>query len=168
MYRNLTVAAVAAIAFCSFGAASAADSDYYKTEVQKAEAQYDSAIKQCDSLAGNDKDVCVKRAKADLEIAKADIRAYEKNTSAEHMKAYRERIKQEYGVAKEKCDVFAGNAKDVCLKQAEATKMRREGNLTALESQLKGEYAVSKEKCESLSGDAKSACKDEAKRTYKP
>ncbi|HWT54888.1 MAG TPA: hypothetical protein VN066_08765 [Rhodocyclaceae bacterium] len=148
--------------------AHAEDSPYYKSEIAKASAQYEADKKRCDTLKGNDRDVCLERASANLKIAEADLKAYEKNTSAAAIKAEDERISQDYKVEKEKCDVYKGNAKDICVAQANATKMRREGNLKALESKLEGEYKLAVEKCETFSGDKRSACKDEAKRKYKP
>jgi hypothetical protein len=148
--------------------AFADDSPYYKSEMSKAKAQYESDKQRCDTLKGNDRDVCKDRASANLKIAEADLKAYEKNTSAAAIKAEDERISQEYKVDKEKCDAYKGNAKDICVAQAEATKKRREGNLKALEEKLDGEYKLAVEKCENYSGDKRSSCKDEAKRKYKP
>ena len=163
MLASCTVSA----AFVS-NVAFAEDSPYYKSEISKATAQYESDKKRCDTLKGNDRDVCMDRASANLKIAEADLKAYEKNTSKASLKAEDERISQEYKVDKEKCDAYKGNAKDICVAQAEATKKRREGNLKALESKLEGEYKLAVEKCENYSGDKRSACKDEAKRAYKP
>lgn len=148
--------------------ASADDSSYYSDQKAKANAQYEDDKKRCDTLSGNDRDVCMERASANLKIVEADLKAYEKNTSAASLKAQDERISQEYKVDKEKCDAFKGNAKDVCVAQADATKKRREGNLKALKAKLEGDYKVAVEKCDAYSGDKKSACKDEAKRAYKP
>lgn len=148
--------------------AMADDSPYYKSEIAKASAQYESDKQRCGTLKGNDRDVCLTRASANLKIAEADLKAYEKNTSAAAIKAEREHIGQDYKVDKEKCDIYKGNAKDICAAQADATKLRREGNLKALESKLEGDYKVAVEKCETYSSDKRSACKDEAKRAYKP
>ena len=65
------------------------------------DATYDSATERCDALSGNDKDVCMQRAKANKAEAKA-------------------RIESEYKVAKEKCDSLSGSAKDRCVDQAKA------------------------------------------------
>ena len=146
----------------------AEESAYYKNEIAKASAQYDVDKKRCDSLKGNDRDVCLERASANLKINEADLKAYEKNTTAASLKSEHEKVKQLYKVDKEKCDDYKGNAKDICVAQADAVKQRREGNLKALESRLDGEYKLAVEKCESYASDKRSACKDEAKRMYKP
>lgn len=146
----------------------AQESDYYKSEISKAAKRYEIEKKHCNTLAGNEQDVCLQRATANLKITEADLKAYEKNTTAAGIKAEKTRIDELYKVDKEKCDDFKGNAKDNCKAQAEATRDRREGNLKALESRLEGDYKVALEKCDSLASDKRSACKDEAKRAYKP
>lgn len=150
------------------GAAHAQNSAYYDSEIAKATTQYEADKKRCGMLKGNDRDVCMERAAANLQIAEADLKAYEKNTTAAGIKAEKERIKQLHKVDDEKCDAYKDNAKDVCEAQADAVKMRREGNLAALETRLEGQYKLAVEKCESFSGDKRSACKDEAKRNYRP
>jgi chromosome segregation ATPase len=47
----------------------------YEVEVVRAEAEYEVAKERCDDLAGNQKDVCQKEAKATEKKAKADARA---------------------------------------------------------------------------------------------
>lgn len=170
MKKTLTailVSSTLGLAFVS-GASHAQDSTYYKSEMNKATTQYEADKKRCDTLKGNDRDVCMERASANLQIAEADLKAYEKNTTAAHIKAEKERIKQLHKVDDEKCDAYKGNAKDICEAQADAVMKRREGNLKALESRLEGEYKLAIEKCETFAGDKRSACKDEAKRAYKP
>lgn len=47
----------------------------YEAQVVRAEAEYDIAKEKCDDLAGNQKDVCEKEAKAIEAKAKADAKA---------------------------------------------------------------------------------------------
>lgn len=111
----------------------------YKAHVAKADADYAVAIEKCDDKGGNDKDVCVKEAKADKVHAMADakaqmstskvnavandkstdaqVKAMEKTTDA-RKDATLEKRAADYAVAKEKCDVLAGNAKDLCMSEA--------------------------------------------------
>jgi hypothetical protein len=77
------------------------------------------AKEKCDDLAGNAKDVCVKEAKAVRVSAKADAKASEKSADA-RSEAAADKIEAQYKVEKEKCDKFAGNAKDNCVAQAKA------------------------------------------------
>jgi hypothetical protein len=113
----------------------------YQVRIATAEAVYSVANEKCDDLAGNAKDVCVKQAQAVEAIAKADAKAQMKTSAARataNEKTIEARIEAigktddaekdfaaskvdaEFKVAKEKCDDMAGNAKDVCVKDAKA------------------------------------------------
>jgi len=113
--------------------------NHYKASVAKAEAVYAVANERCDDKAGNAKDVCVKEAKAAEIGAKADAKAqmkaldanataYEKSAVANDkatekaVDAFKEanadKLAAQYQVAKEKCDAYAGNTKEVCVKEA--------------------------------------------------
>lgn len=154
---------------CLSGLARAAgESEYYKSEMAKAAEQYKLDQQRCNALQGHDRDVCMQRASAYLLIAKADIRAYDQNTTAAGVRAEKERIKQLYKVDAAKCDGLSGNAEDICDAQADAVRLRREGNLKALTARLEGAYRVAVEKCDELEDSLRSDCKDQAKRNYKP
>ena len=84
-----------------------------------ADADYDVAKEKCDDRKGNDKDVCVKEAKAAQIKARADAKAMEKSTSA-HNDATEDKRDANYKVAMEKCDGLSGDAKDGCQKSAKA------------------------------------------------
>lgn len=110
-----------------------------KLRVARAEAEYAVAIQRCDDLSGNAKDVCVKEAKSAKASAKADSKAQTKiheagKEAADTSATARSTAKQEssdarkdavddkrdadYAVAKEKCDVYSGPAKDICIDKA--------------------------------------------------
>ncbi len=84
-----------------------------------AEADYKVAKERCDDKTGNDKDVCVKVAKAAMVKAKADAKATKKGTEA-RMDASKDKREADYKVAAEKCDAMSGDAKDGCVRQAKA------------------------------------------------
>ncbi len=96
--------------------------------VARAQATYDVAIEKCDDLAGNGKDVCVKQAKADLVKGKANAKVdrvvadTRKVAAAKQADASKEanadKRDADYKVAIEKCDAFAGPAKDACVSNA--------------------------------------------------
>jgi hypothetical protein len=98
--------------------------------VTRAEATYNVAKEKCDELAGNTKDVCVKEADAALVKAKADAnvdrvaadtRQEAATKEAEARKeANADKRDVEYKVAIEKCDAFAGPAKNSCVSAAKA------------------------------------------------
>jgi hypothetical protein len=86
---------------------------------QAAEADYKVARKQCDDRTGNDKDVCIKVAKAALVRAKADAKVTRVSSDA-RIDASKEKREAEYSVAAQKCDAMTGDAKSACVKDAKA------------------------------------------------
>lgn len=83
----------------------------------KIDAQYEIAKEKCDDLKGNDKDVCVKDAKAVEQRAKADLKAGSVGATAsvDDRKDAREDAKDaQYAAAKERCDALSGDTKDKC------------------------------------------------------
>ena len=96
--------------------------------VAKADADYDVAKEKCDDLSGNQKDVCVKQAKAahtqakaNAKVAKVDQKtaANTADKRADVRKEARDDTRDaQYKVAVEKCDAMSGAAKDQCVKDA--------------------------------------------------
>ena len=104
-----------------------AEADYKQTPKARADAltatadaDHDVAKRRCDAKTGNEKDVCVKEAKAALVGANADAKAAQK-TSMARADAADDKREADYQVAMEKCDAFAGAAKDNCRKSAKTT-----------------------------------------------
>ena len=91
----------------------------------KADAQYAVAKEKCDDLSGNQKDVCVKDAKAVEQRAKADIKSGAVGSSAtvstdDKKDARQDATEATYEAAKERCDSISGDAKDRCIADAKA------------------------------------------------
>jgi hypothetical protein len=86
---------------------------------ESAEADYKVAKERCDDKTGNDKDVCVKVAKAALVKTQADAKASLKTVDA-RTDASKDKLKADYKVAAEKCDAMTGDAKSACIAQAKA------------------------------------------------
>src|SRR5215467_572194 len=84
-----------------------------------AEADYDVAKAKCEGKTGNDKDVCIKEAKAIETKAKADAKANEKVAAAKE-DAREDKMNADYKVALEKCDSQTRPAKDACVSEAKA------------------------------------------------
>lgn len=80
-------------------------------------AQYDADMKHCETMKGNEHDVCKKEAKARRDSTKADAKADKKTAEAKH-DAVKEKRDGAYKVAKEKCDAMSGDAKDQCVAEA--------------------------------------------------
>ena len=126
--RNTLMAAFAVCGMIFGGAAMADDTSKsvkkeskseYKAAVDSAEADYKVAKERCDTLQGNEKDVCVKEAKAVEKKAKADAKAQHKTVTAQ-ANAGEDKREVAYKAAKEKCDSLSGNAKDSCVADAKA------------------------------------------------
>lgn len=119
----------------------------YQLLLAKADADFAVASARCNDLSGNPKTVCVTEAERDHAVAEADAalavqiadaRATARRASADanaqaddemgaaRAAAAHAKHDAEYAVAKEKCQVFAGDAKADCLDEAEAYFAERE------------------------------------------
>ena len=87
--------------------------------IDAAEADYKVAKAKCGAMKGNEKDVCIKEAKATETKAKADAKASQKVATA-RQDAAEDKMEADYKVAKEKCDALSGAAKDQCVNNAKA------------------------------------------------
>ena len=104
------------------------DKARYDARMTKAKADYEVAKEKCDDLSGNQKDVCVKEAKASLAKAKAGAKVAKVDSTTVHdtankraevrNDARKDTRDAEYKVAVEKCDAMSGAAKDQCVKDA--------------------------------------------------
>jgi len=92
---------------------------YTQARMRIAAANYDRDKTRCAALTGNDKDVCVEQAKAALIAAQADAKADRKAIEA-RAEARDDKLTAAYRVAMEKCDAFAGAAKDQCVNAAKS------------------------------------------------
>lgn len=104
----------------AIGASAFAADPAYSAAKDQADANYEAAKARCDTLSGNDKDVCIKEAKAGKTATKADAATVHKTTEAKK-DARDEKLEAQYKVAKEKCDVLKGSEKDACQERAKAT-----------------------------------------------
>jgi hypothetical protein len=93
--------------------------DRAKLAEARADANYEVAKEVCDDQSGNAKDVCVAKAKAEHDSAKANAKMNKEVAEARNDAAETEN-KAEYKVASERCDAMSGNAKDSCMAAARA------------------------------------------------
>ncbi|HZP85728.1 MAG TPA: cell envelope biogenesis protein TolA [Burkholderiales bacterium] len=89
----------------------------YKAAMEHADANYKAAKEHCKTLSGNDRDVCMKQAKADYKSAKAEAKAKRTEGVAEANKT-EDKMEARYEVEKEKCDALSGDAKSSCIEAA--------------------------------------------------
>ena len=171
--------ALVAAALCVSGGAFAATMTHaeYSAKKDQISADYKSDKAACDKLSGNEKDVCVERAKGKESIAKAELEYSYTGKESDGAKIAERKADANYAVAKEQCDDRKGNDKDVCVKEAKAThekaladaklnKKVGEARQDAAQDKRDADYKVAVEKCDSMSGDAKSACVKAAKQRY--
>ena len=169
---------VAAILALSAGQAMAAmtKADYKagKTDIS---ATYKADKAACASMTANAKDVCIEEAKAKEKVAKAEHEYAYSNKPADMTKVATAKAQSAYAVAKEKCDDQAGNAKDVCVKEAKAIEVKAladakmvkkvgEAKTDAKQDKRDADYKVAAEKCDSMAGDAKASCMANAKAKF--
>ena len=93
--------------------------DQTKVLMAKAESNYAVAKEKCDDKAGNDKDVCVKEAKA-IEVKALTDAKMGKQISEVKKDGAEDKRDANYKVAAEKCDALAGDAKASCMAAAKA------------------------------------------------
>jgi hypothetical protein len=149
----------------------------YVTGKTRIAAGYKLDHSACGSLAGNAKDICAEQATGKQKVAMAEL-AYGHSASAgNHNKVLVAKADAAFSVAKERCDDVAGNVKDVCVKQAEAThtsalagakmgKQISEARSDAADDKRDAKYKVEHEKCDATAGEARSQCVGAAKAKF--
>jgi len=169
-------------------AAAPISKDAYDTMVRNADTQYKSDKDACASRSGNARDICLAEASGKEKVAKADAEAAYKNTPNAREDARVARAEAAHATAKEKCDSLSGNAKDVCVKEADAALAKAKADAKvdrvaadtrddaamkqadasqkAAEDKRDADYKVAVEKCDAQSGAAKNTCISEAKLRY--
>ena len=93
--------------------------DQTKLMKVKAKSAYAVAKEKCDDKAGNEKDICVKEAKAVEVKALADAKMGKQIGEAK-VDAAETKTDANYKVAAEKCDALTGDAKSSCMAAAKA------------------------------------------------
>lgn len=92
--------------------------DSLKQAYKEAEEQYKQDRDNCNKMEGNEKDVCVAKARADRVRARAQAEVEIKGTSSSRRKALMDTTEAEYKVDRAKCDEMKGDAKKACVKKA--------------------------------------------------
>lgn len=153
---------------------SKADYEAAKTRIS---ADYKTDKAACGSQTANAKDICIEEAKAKEKVALAELEYGYTGKAGDQNKVLVARAESAYAVAKERCDDKAGNAKDVCIKEAKAIEVKAladakmgkeigEARKDAATDKLDADYRVAIEKCDALAGDAKSNCVAAAKTKF--
>lgn len=130
---KLNAIAVAIAMTVSSGAmAQMLSKDQYQAGKDGIAAEFKAAKIDCDSYAGNAKDICRAQASGKEKVAMAELEAQNKPSVNNSYNVRVARADADYAVAKEKCDDRAGNIKDVCMKQAKAAEVSAKSDATVL------------------------------------
>jgi membrane-associated HD superfamily phosphohydrolase len=100
-----------------------------KAEEDRVEADYKAAKNACDSMKGNDKEVCEVDAKGKMKVAKAELEAKYEPSVSHDRKVEEAKAEHKYEVAKEKCDAMKGKEESACEKQAKAEHDRAKADI---------------------------------------
>jgi hypothetical protein len=114
------IALAVGLAFSAGAMAQGMSKSDYQAGKDRIAAEHKSAKANCASLSGNTNDICVAEAKGRERIATADFEASYKPSAKTRYEARVAKAQAQHAVAKERCDDMAGNAKDVCVKEAKA------------------------------------------------
>jgi len=186
---NIAVIAFAiTTAFSTAASAESMSKKEYDATKDKLGMEYDASKAKCATLTGNPKDICMAEAKGALSTGKADLFAIYQPTSKTRQEASVVKAEAARAVAKQRCDAVTGNARDVCLKQADAAETAAKGesevlrktydaNATADQKaadarqeaaldKLEARYEIAKERCDAFAGNRKAECLAEAKSTF--
>ena len=151
--------------------------DDYKAGKTRISADYRSDKMACGALAGNAKDVCIEQAKAKEKIARAELEFSYTARASDQNKVLVVKAKTAYAVAKEQCDDQAGNARDLCVKEAKAVEVKAltdarmgediaEVRQDGAQDKRDADYKVALEKCDAMAGLAKTTCVTDAKAQF--
>ena len=116
------VAAAISLALGAVAPASAMSKSEYGFVMKKIEFRYKIAIKQCDRLLANAKDICMAEAKGKANVAIAELAAKKHPGRGARYDVHIARSEAVYAVAREKCDDLAGRANAACVKETEAAR----------------------------------------------
>lgn len=174
---------------CVLGLSAAAYAELSKPE-RKAEedrisAEYKSALNDCARKSGNAKDSCMAGARGAEKVARAELEARDRDTPKAGAAVRIARAEAGYAVARETCEDFAGNARDVCVQDAQAVLTRAKADAKADrkteeahkaanekvaaarrdadEIKRQADYNAARERCDALSDSAKDRCLADAR-----
>ena len=174
LQASLIIAAMMVSATAQSATMSKADHNAGKSRIS---AQYKADKAACADFKNNSKDVCQVEAKGKQNVALAELQYGYSGKPADQMTLLKERAQADYALAQERCDDLAGNAKDVCVKEAKAVETKAlvnakaakdvlDINTDAAQEKRNADYAVAVEKCNAVAGDVKSNCIAAAKARF--
>jgi hypothetical protein len=182
----------ALLALCGCSLAFAApqgeiSKDEYKTQRARIQDRYATNKDRCSRLDGHARDLCKVQARAEYDIARAELRTRYEPSPAHQEKAELAKGEASYRIAHEKCGDLDGSARKVCEQDARAgwTAARAEARANrtagekgpnteqtlharekARETATQARYDAQRARCRTLSGDSKDTCIADAKKQF--
>lgn len=174
--KTLIATLLATAAGAAFAAPTFAlnhDPASYRAVTQKAMAEYKAATAKCDSMSGNDKDVCMAEARLTRTRTEANALSQYNNTPRGREKARTNLADAEYDLAKARCGARSGADKDDCMNNAKsvhtAAVADAKAGSTATGASAAGATAsggdsreqarsAAADKCAQMGGDGKTGC----------
>ncbi len=174
--KTLLAAALGAAISLPAAAASMSKSEYQEAK-RAAEAQYEVERSRCKDYSHDDREVCVKQAKAVREAAEANANASYKGTVEARAEGKEDVAKAEYRAQMERCEALRGNEHELCEARAKADRKKAEADakseakvdITEYRTEKakdKADYKVARAECDKFAGNVKDRCVAEAKQRY--
>ena len=160
----------------------------YDMQKKQVSADYKVNREKCGSLKDNAKDICTAQAKGAQKVSEAELESQYKPSVKHTRDVAMAKADTAYNIAKERCDDLAGNAKDVCVKDAKAAQVKareeakivqastdsnanKRANVNEVRKDANSEmreanYKAAMERCDSLAGNAKDTCQADAKAKF--
>ena len=149
----------------------------YQASKTRITTDYKADKAACKTQSGNARDICTEEAKGKEHVARTELAFGYTAKPADQDKLRIAKADAAYAIAKERCDDQTGNAKDVCVKEAKAAKVKaladekmgaqiRDARTEAADDKRTADYKVALEKCDASTGDAKTACVTAAKAQF--
>lgn len=113
-------AALALAGLCAATSALAMSGEEIRAETERIASQYRAAMAHCQTLQGNDRDICSEDAKGSQRVAQAERDAKLQGDADHNYEVRVARAEADYRVAKERCNEMRGDAIGICKKDAEA------------------------------------------------
>ncbi|TDS82270.1 hypothetical protein [Comamonas sp. JUb58] len=112
--------ALALVSLWAAATVSAMSNEEIRAETDRIAAQYAAAMAHCQTLQGNDRDICSEDAKGIQRVAQAERDAKLLGDADHNYQVRVARAEADYRVAKERCNEMRGDAIGICKKDAEA------------------------------------------------
>jgi len=116
----LSKAALALASLCAAATVAAMSDEEIRAETDRIAAQYASAMAHCQTLQGNDRDICTEDAKGSQRVARAERDAKLLGDADHNYQVRVARADADYRVAKERCNEMRGDAIGICKADAAA------------------------------------------------